>query len=54
VELVDKDSGILVDDKNIDTLKKAMMAFNKTNRDRKVIAENIRKKLNLSKYTDPT
>lgn len=45
VELVDKDSGILVNDKSIDTLKKALNEYNKINRDRKVIAENIRKKI---------
>lgn len=49
VELVDKDSGILVSDKSIDTLKDAMKKFNETNRDRKLISENIRKKLDLYK-----
>lgn len=49
VELVDSDSGILVSDKNIDTLKNALIKFNETNRDRKVIAENIRKKLSPTK-----
>lgn len=45
-ELVDKASWILVDNKNMKTLIEKFKEFTNTQRNRKIIAENIRKKLN--------
>ena len=48
-ELIDQDSGILVPDKSLPTLKKAMHEFMSRSRDRKKISENIRYKLQNNK-----
>lgn len=48
-ELIDQDSGILVPNKSIPTLKKAMHEFMSRGRDRKKISENIRYKLQDNK-----
>lgn len=48
-ELIDQDSGILVSDKSLPTLKKAMHEFMSRARDRKKISENIRSKLQNNK-----
>ena len=48
-ELIDQDSGILVADKSLPTLKKAMHEFMNRGRDRKRISENIRYKLQNNK-----
>lgn len=48
-ELIDQDSGILVPDKSLPTLKKAMHEFMSRARDRKKISENIRYKLKNNK-----
>ena len=48
-ELIDQDSGILVADKSLPTLKKAMHEFMSRARDRKKISENIRHKLQNNK-----
>lgn len=45
VELVDEESGVLVETKEIDYLKSAFALFISKKWDRKKIAENIRKKL---------
>lgn len=44
-ELVDSESGLLVPDKKMETLKKALQTFDHKQRDRKLISESIRKKL---------
>lgn len=49
VELVDKESGILVDKKDIETLINAMKEFDLNNRNREIISENIKNKLDLYK-----
>ena len=48
-ELIDQDSGILVADKSLPNLKKAMHEFMSRARDRKKISENIRYKLQNNK-----
>lgn len=48
-ELIDQDSGILVADKSLPTLKKAMHKLMSRARDRKKISENIRYKLKNNK-----
>ncbi len=45
-ELVDKDSWILVNNKNMETLVEKFKEFTNTKRNREIIASNIRKKLN--------
>lgn len=44
-ELLDSESGILLKDKKIETLEKAMQEFIERQWNRKQISENIRKKL---------
>lgn len=50
-ELVDKKSWILVNDKNINTLTLQWKKFEEIKRDKKIIKENIRKKLEQNPFT---